>query len=529
MFYRNGELYFADPGAPGVFRYKDNETRLLSGGFSQPLGVYVDADGTVYVADEGNGVIRRSPYKIIYKYAAPHGIYFFNSTFYTTDYRNGKLLMIAEDGIFTSYFGSNGTLNGNFQRPEDLQIFNNMVYVADAGNGRIEAYSLNFTYLKTYGSGSGNLTLVYPMGIFVDENYVYVADSQGNKVVFYTRDGYPVFAYSINDPRDVVMAEGRFYISQGQNSIISIFNISIREPPYYVKPVFESLEAGFSNYAGYAGLAQALNVSYNATIGSEWSNAKFAFDIGNYGEAFYKAMALNQSNITSLNADLKAALSSQLNSLSQNSSAKDAIEELVQQGNYSGAYSLFLSSPQISRSAVNASNAASPNITLLDVSVLESRLAEAKRLISNYRMNAGVSAIEGAVRDAAGNSSAYDSALLMLDALDEKINLWAYKINTAQEKISKLQKGIQGKELFADYSRAAQYLQNATLLLYSEPEKAAQLAEAGILEAQKARDSASLLFIAVTALALLALALLALFLKDHLIPPKQKYHFSRKE
>lgn len=525
MFYSKGVLYFTDPGTPALFSYGNGTLDLLMRKvLSNPSGVYVKEDGTIYVADRGEGVVRYSPYKIIYEDTGENGIYLSGGNFYLSDQMYGRMLVISEDGHYVSRFGRNGSYTGEFQNPKDVQIFNNLVYIADSGNGRVERYAPNFTYELSYGNAKEGIVLKKPNGIFVDENYVYVADILGNQLVLYTHDGYPVYSYPVESPADAVVVNNTLYVSQAvKEGSILVANISVPKPGAYVEEISDALEPAFSEYSENSGLAQLLNLSHNRTIAAEWENAKFAFEMGNYGEAFYKIMHLSESNIAYENENLEHALYSEISRLAQNSTAKQEIIFYLNQGDYFSAYHELTSSPQIIQNI--SGNATNATVATVNVSQLENRLGEAIKLISQYKMNMSVSEIEDALAKAKAGNITYESVASMLDALDSKINLEIYKINGAKEKISGLRREISGWVPFADYSMAERYAKDAEALLYSEPQKAVQLAEEGLSEAQRARESAQLIYF-IIGLVAVAVAALALFvLKGRPAPPEQEYRF----
>ncbi len=113
----------------------------------------------------------------------------------------------------------------------------------------MERFSLNFTYAQTYGSGKEGVVLQKPNGIFVDGNYVYIADTAGNKIAIYTDDGYPVYVYELEDPRDIVVAGKKLYVSQGFTGEIFVANISLPQPSSYARSIFESLSQDFADYS----------------------------------------------------------------------------------------------------------------------------------------------------------------------------------------------------------------------------------------------------------------------------------------
>src|SRR5437762_516536 len=65
------------------------------------------------------------------------------------------------------------------------------VYVADAGNNRIQKFSSTGTYLTRWGSaGSGNGQFSYPSGVATDAaGNVYVADEGNNRIQKFSSTG----------------------------------------------------------------------------------------------------------------------------------------------------------------------------------------------------------------------------------------------------------------------------------------------------------------------------------------------------
>lgn len=142
----------------------------LNGYFQFPTGVAVDRKGNIFVADSENNRIQK-----------------FNSLF-----------------IFQKSWGKKGTGDGEFFQPMQIAIDSqDNVYVVDRINNRVQKFDNNGNFLAKWGTnnGSGNLDplenwgegpgdLFLPTGIAIDENdLVYVMDTSNNRVNVYDTNG----------------------------------------------------------------------------------------------------------------------------------------------------------------------------------------------------------------------------------------------------------------------------------------------------------------------------------------------------
>lgn len=180
-------------------------------GYTGAWGFNVDAQGNVYVADQGNNVIKK-----------------FN-----------------HDGTLLSQFGSAGTGNGEFDKPMDVAFDSaGNIYVADLGNNRVQKFDSNGNYLSQfgvptgqncywYGQLSGSLSpfegrMCFPNQIVINQaDEIFVSnfadgrvqkfDSQMNFVTqFFARaDGNPYYNWGpLSGPRGLAIdPDGVMYMS----------------------------------------------------------------------------------------------------------------------------------------------------------------------------------------------------------------------------------------------------------------------------------------------------------------------------
>ena len=80
---------------------------------------------------------------------------------------------------FLDKFGSAGTGNGLFDYNTGIATNANFIYVADSDNNRVQVFNrITYAYVGQFGSyGSGSGQFNYPESIVVNDNFIYVSDS----------------------------------------------------------------------------------------------------------------------------------------------------------------------------------------------------------------------------------------------------------------------------------------------------------------------------------------------------------------
>ncbi len=110
---------------------------------------------------------------------------------FVTDYYNHRvqIFQIQEDNsvTFLNKFGSYGTEPGQFRRPWGIDVNEDKIYVVDNKNNRVQIFQIHednsvdlLTTFGSYGSGNGKFSL--PGGIAVRENKIYVVDRLNHRV-----------------------------------------------------------------------------------------------------------------------------------------------------------------------------------------------------------------------------------------------------------------------------------------------------------------------------------------------------------
>lgn len=198
--------------------------------FSNPIGIFIDSLGMIYLADSGNHAIRKIDLNANFTVPpvttiagnntstavdgifgvgtmkAPRGmVYNTNGDLFIADSSNHRIRKLAKSGTLITYAGLvSGFADGNisvarFNTPTDLAIdTSGNLYIADYGNHRIRKIDTAGNVSTIAGSGVGGYAdavgvlaqFKNPAGIAVDTSgIVYVGDYTNNRIRRIAVDG----------------------------------------------------------------------------------------------------------------------------------------------------------------------------------------------------------------------------------------------------------------------------------------------------------------------------------------------------
>lgn len=190
--------------------------------FDSPIGIAVDAEGTVYVADAGNHRIRKimpdgtvstlagstegdSNGGVDPKFSSPRGVAVdVEGTIYVADRGNHKIKKITPQGVVSTQAGSTQgfadgmSFDAQFYFPTGIAVdAQRNVYVGDRNNHKIRKITPNDVVSTVAGSTEGfvdatgvNAQFNFPSGVAVDAlGTIYVADFNNHSIRKITPDG----------------------------------------------------------------------------------------------------------------------------------------------------------------------------------------------------------------------------------------------------------------------------------------------------------------------------------------------------
>ena len=322
LLYAYGNLYVTDTGkdalyamAPYAFNtpltpnYVFNATSRLryiasqgtDSSLSNPMHMTLD-NGLLYIADGTSGTVKYyngvgfglSRWNDATNIGKASGVAMDNASFYITDQDKGRVMTYsrqtkAYSGIAVGSGGSDGLLSS----PSDVRMYGGDFYVSDTGKGEIFVYDSNFTFLRSIGNGRGGVTLSSPAGIRIYDGRIYVADRNGDRVVVFTMDGYPIETVSSSPaanfsfPQDVEVANGYLYVADTGNGLVQVFAINYTSGN---DSVMQAIQAANYTVAQLKTLRQAADL-----LGVGYANVSFDADIASaqqdYTDMLYSSAA----------------------------------------------------------------------------------------------------------------------------------------------------------------------------------------------------------------------------------------------
>lgn len=218
-----GGIAISDTGNHCLRLLKDGQVRTLAGNgseglkngsgesvrFSAPMGLTVDDDGNLYIADSGNGVIRKMTQKgKVTTYAEgfemPAGLAWYDGALYVADAGSNRILTVksgrtevlagsaVRDGEeWSSGFSDGPAKKASFFQPMDLWVTEDAVYIADSGNGAVRVLRDGRVSTMSHNADGKALYPAEPVALALVEDTLYVADHFAGVVYGLNTGGKP--------------------------------------------------------------------------------------------------------------------------------------------------------------------------------------------------------------------------------------------------------------------------------------------------------------------------------------------------
>jgi sugar lactone lactonase YvrE len=226
-----GRLIVTDPsfGAVHVFDFERQRHLLLRRArretLHSPIGVVVDREDNIYVADSGRARIYAfSPEGKFLRAISPRwaGAGLQRPTglaldpargwLYIADTLRHQVVVVTLEGEVVRAFGARGDGLGEFNYPTALAISEDELYVVDTMNFRVQVLTLEGDFIRSFGeSGTQTGTLFRPKGIALDrDENVYIVDALFEVVQVFGSEGELLYYFGSRG-----VGQGQFTLPTG--------------------------------------------------------------------------------------------------------------------------------------------------------------------------------------------------------------------------------------------------------------------------------------------------------------------------
>ncbi|MDO8871952.1 MAG: hypothetical protein Q7V05_04365 [Methanoregula sp.] len=167
----------------------------------------------------------------------PYGVAVDSSgSVYVADAGNHRIQKFSSTGSFLTKWGTLGSTDGQFSNPSGVAVDSSgNVYVADTNNNRIQKFSSSGSFLAKWGTvGTGDGQLDNPTGVAVDSSgNVYVADQINNRIQKFSSSGSFLAKWGTQGSGDdqfwqptgvAVDSSGNVYVADLRNNRIQKFS-----------------------------------------------------------------------------------------------------------------------------------------------------------------------------------------------------------------------------------------------------------------------------------------------------------------
>lgn len=194
-------------------------------GFQRPMHIAIQKDKIFvpeYISDTvkiiENGIA--SIFVLKENTDAIAGIAVDGNTIAVADFYNHRIILQQEDKV--TILGKEGHNDGELYYPTDVAIKNDLIYVADAYNNRVQVFDLKGNYVRMIG---WNENIKVATGLKVTDTQVIIADFEGNRVLIYDLNGnlLQIVSGKFNQPTDIEIVANKMYVVNYKGSLISVF------------------------------------------------------------------------------------------------------------------------------------------------------------------------------------------------------------------------------------------------------------------------------------------------------------------
>ena len=150
---------------------------------------------------------------------------------WVVDGQQDRVVKLTEEGEVLFQIGSSGSREGYFSDPEDLAISSEgMLFIADTDNSRVQAFTLDGVFLRSFGDKQEDKSLDEPIAVSVGpDGLIYVLDADLKIVKVFTQQGEFVRELGgdlLRRPVDLALSPSEILVADAEDETVLVFSFS---------------------------------------------------------------------------------------------------------------------------------------------------------------------------------------------------------------------------------------------------------------------------------------------------------------
>ena len=138
-----------------------------------------------------------------------------------------KFKYLVLNGNFLSKFGSSGNQKGEFSRPYQISASNDLLYIADSGNKRIQVVDSEGRFVKEFSVPISNESDL-EISLDVSENRIHVINNKNTNLLIYDLNGNLIIKKILGQDTgnsSIGVENGLIIVSNSNKNTIAIFDL----------------------------------------------------------------------------------------------------------------------------------------------------------------------------------------------------------------------------------------------------------------------------------------------------------------
>jgi DNA-binding beta-propeller fold protein YncE len=219
-------LWLSDVDNNRIVKIND-EGKIIEehGSFQRPMHIAIN-DSKIYIPEYISDTVKIlesgniSAYQLNEQPDAIGGVAVDGNTVALADFYNHRIILQKENN--TIIIGKEGHNDGELYYPTDVDIKNDLIYVADAYNNRVQVFDLKGKYVRMIG---WNENIKVATGLKVSDTQVIVADFDGNRILVYNLSGklLQILTDKFNQPTDIEIEGNTMFVVNYKEKTITVF------------------------------------------------------------------------------------------------------------------------------------------------------------------------------------------------------------------------------------------------------------------------------------------------------------------